>query len=107
MLAAMLIDAQADRLLPAGEDILAFRARLGAQSPALALIFDLCADRSRLVTEAVAVRIADCPKLGVEDFMVSLYNGHSVQRVRIAPEDGTRHDAHAVLDEAVAALKSI
>lgn len=104
MLAAMLCDAYADRLMPAGGDILAFRAEMAAGSAALGLIFDLCAGRARLTTEAVEVPIADYPKLCVEDFMVSLYNDHTVQRVRIVAADGTRHDVHEVLAEAVTAL---
>ena len=36
--------------------------------------------------------------------MVSLYNNHTVQRVRIVTPDGTRHDVHAVLAEALVAL---
>ena len=108
MLAAMLVDAYADRLMPEGGDILAFRAELAAESAALSLIFALCSGRAtRLVTEGVEVPIADYPKLGVEDFMVSLYNDHTVQRVRIVAADGSRHDVHAVIEEAVAALKAV
>jgi hypothetical protein len=58
-----------------------------------------------LVVEAVEVPIADYATLSVEDFMVSLYNGHSVQRVRIAGADGPRRDVHEVLAEAVAELR--
>ena len=114
MLAAMLIDAYPDRLFAAGEtgaeDILAYRAGLAAGSDALALVFALSALRDggpRLVTEPVAVPIADYPKLGVEDFMVSLYNGHTVPRVRIALPDGGRRDVHEVLAAAVAALRAV
>jgi hypothetical protein len=104
MLAAMLADAQADWLMPGGGDILAHRAELAARSPALALIFDLVAGRATLVTEAVEVPLADYPLLPVEDFMVSLYNDHTVQRVRIATANGDRHDVHAVLADAMEAL---
>ena len=111
MLVALLVDAYADRLFEAGpeDDILVFRKGLGATSPALQLIFALCAlreDGPRLVTEAVEVLIVDYPKLKVEDFMVSLYNDHTVQRVRIALPDGGRRDVHEVLAEAIAALKT-
>jgi hypothetical protein len=110
MLAAHLIDAFADRVFaaraePAG-DILAFRAALAAGSPALQLIFDLVAGRAELITEAVEVPIAEYGKLSVEDYMVSLYNQHTVQRVRIAMSDGGREDVHAVLAEAVEALRA-
>ena len=107
MLAAHLIDAYADRLFAAhnepAADLLEFRASLANAHPALALVFDLVAGRAELVTEAVEVPIAEYGKLSVEDFMVSLYNQHTVQRVRIVAADG-RHDVHEVLAEAVAAL---
>lgn len=107
LLVAMLTDAYADRLFAAQvaeDDIFAFRARLAAEVPALRLVFDVAAGRARLVTEAVEVPIADYKKLSVQDFMVSLYNAHSVQRVQIVAADGTRRDAHEVLSEAVEAL---
>lgn len=107
MLCALLIDAYADRLFAAdsdADDILVFRAALADRSPALAQVFDLCAGRLRLVTEAVEVPIADYPKLGIEDFMVSIYNDHTVQRVLLASPDGGRQLAHPVLGEAIAFL---
>jgi hypothetical protein len=107
LLVAMLVDAYADRLFAAQaaeDDILAFRTRLAAEAPALALVFDVAAGRARLVTEAVEVPLADYGTLSVQDFMVSLYNGHSVQRVRLVAADGTRQEAHLVLAEAVDAL---
>lgn len=107
MLVVMLADAYADRLFAAQtavDDILVFRAGLAAGSPALALVFDVAAGRARLVTEAVEVSLADYGKLSVEDFMVSLYNQHTVQRVLVAGADGARHDVHAILADAIAAL---
>ena len=106
MLAVMLADAYADRLFAEDEadDVLAFRAGLAATSPDLGLVLELAAMRPegvRLVTEAVAVPLAGYGALAVEDFMVSLYNDHSVQRVRIALPDGGRRDVHEVLAEAV------
>ena len=100
MLAVMLADAYADRLFAEDEadDVLAFRAGLAATSPELAAMRP---EGVRLVTEAVAVPIAEYGSLAVEDFMVSLYNDHSVQRVRIALPDGGRRDVHEVLAEAV------
>lgn len=109
MLAAQLVDAYADRLFAAraepASDVLEFRAGLAKANPALATLFDLVAGRVELVTEAVEVPLVDYGKLGVEDFMVSLYNGHTVQRLRIVSPDGARQDVHAVLAEALAALR--
>ena len=110
LLVAALIDAYADRLFAAAaeaEDILAFRAALAAV-PAIGLVFDVCAQRldgPRLVIEAVKVPIADYGVLPVEDFMVSLYNDHSVQRVMIVLPDGGRRLAHQVLAEAIEAFR--
>lgn len=109
MLVVLLADAYADRLAGPGDDVLAFRAGLAAKSEALALLFELAAMRDggpRLVTEAVEVPLADYPALKVEDFMVSLYNQHSVQRVRVAVGDA-HHDVHEVLRAAVAQLGSL
>jgi len=110
MLAAYLVDAFADRLFEAraepAADVLEFRADLGIQHPALGLLFDLVAGRAELVIEAEEVPIADYGRLNVEDFMVSLYNGHTVQRVRIATADGGREDVHAVLAAATDALRA-
>ena len=112
MIVALLIDDLANRLFaaaPEADDILVFRSGLAAASPVLALVFALAAlqpDGARLVTEAVEVPLAEYSALSVEDFMVSLYNDHSVQRVLIAAPDGERHDALAVLGEALAALKA-
>jgi len=109
MLAAMLADAYADRLFAAddaADDILLFREELAASSSELRLVFELAGMREggpRLVTETVEVPIAEYGKLRVEDFMVSLYNAHTVQRVRIALDD-TRRDVHEVLAAAVGVL---
>ena len=87
------------------EDLPAFRAVLGKGSLALALIFDLGAmrpDGPRLVTRAVEVPIADYPRLSVEDFMVSLYNRNTVQRVLIATPDAADRLALDVIGEAIA-----
>ena len=107
-LAAYLIDAFVDRLFaaraePAG-DILAFRAGMAKAQPPLGLILELVAGRAELRLETVQVPLAEYGKLSVEDFMVSLYNQHSVQRLLIATPDGGREDVHAVLAAAIAAL---
>ncbi len=107
MLAAMLADAYADRLFgeqDGTDDILAFRAGLAAQSEALGLCFALVRGEVRLLTEAVEVPLADYGTLKVEDFMVSLYNDHTVQRVRMVLPDGSRRPAHDVVREAVGFL---
>lgn len=108
-LLAALIDAYVDRLFAADEskdDIIAFRAALAEGSPALADVMALCSQRAgvTLAVEAVAVPLADYAALSVEDFMVSLYNDHSVQRLRLVQADGTRRDALVVLGDAIAAL---
>ena len=107
MLAVLLMDAYADRLFAAqteADDILAFRAGQAAAAPALGLVFDQAAGRARLVTEAVQMPLEEYDRLSVQDFMVSLYNGHTVQRVLVVGADGVKHDVHAVLAEAVGVL---
>lgn len=112
MLAALLVDAALDAQFvptPGRDDILDYRAGRMAASPALALVADLAAmrlDGPRLIVESVEVPLADYNRLSVEDFMVSLYNHHSVQRVRIALPDSARHDAVTVLSDALAELMS-
>ncbi len=104
-----LADAYADRLFGAqsdADDILAFRDGLAARSEALAQVFALVRGDLALVTEAVQVPLSDYGQLRVEDFMVSLYNDHSVQRVRIAWPDGARVLAHPVVGEAIGFLRS-
>lgn len=110
MLAAHLLDAFVDRLFaahgePAG-DILAFREALVARQPALEPVLELVAGRAGLEIDTVEVPIAAYGGLSVEDFMVSLYNGHTVQRARIVAAGGARADVHDALDVALAALKS-
>lgn len=110
MLAAYLIDTFVDRLFaaraePAG-DILAFRADIAAAHSSLGLVLDLAAGRAELSLDAVEVPLSDYGELSVEDFMVSLYNQHSVQRLRIALPDGGRAEVHVVLAAAIAALQA-
>jgi hypothetical protein len=107
MLLALLIDAEIDRRLAAGGDILAHRATLAAGDPTLALVMTLAAlreDGPRLVLEPVEVPLADYPALSEAEYMVSLYNHASVPRVLIALPDGGRLDALETLRAAVAAL---
>lgn len=107
LLVAALADAYADRLFAAAsdaDDVLIFRAELAATVPALGLVFDLCAQRAHVAIAAVEVPLADYGALPVEDFMVSLYNDHSVQRVMLVGPDGQSRLAHAALAEAIGAL---
>jgi hypothetical protein len=118
MLVAVLLDKYADRLFYArrdtapeklfyAEDVLAFRTRLAAAMPALDSVFALCAlapDGPRLVTRTVAVPLPDYPSLPLADFMVSLYNGNTVQRVLLVGA-GDGRLALEVIGEAVAGLQ--
>jgi hypothetical protein len=105
----MLLDDFADRAWAAwkgepesvfgAEDVLAFRAALAAAAPPVAAAMALAEGRPDgpvLEVRAVAVPLADYPFLGVEDFMVSLYNGHTVMRVMIV-KDETATEALPVL----------
>ena len=103
MLLALLIDAAIEQ----GGDPLAQRA-VAAAHPALATVMELAAMREAgpsLVLEAVTVTAAEAASLREADYMVSLYNGATVQRVLIAWPDGRRTDALALLRQAVAALE--
>jgi hypothetical protein len=109
MLVAQLIDAYGDRLFGAQDetdDILVFRDLLAARSPELAKVFALCRGEARLMTSAMEVPLAEYHKLEVEDFMVSLYNQHTVQRVFLVTPDGSRELVHGVLMEAIAAVRA-
>ncbi|MGV3490977.1 MAG: hypothetical protein ACO1OG_06605 [Devosia sp.] len=110
MLAAHLLDAYADRLFASraepAADILAFRANLAAAHPSLALIFALVAGRAELVVQAVEVPLTEYSKLDVADYMVSLYNHHTVQRVHILNGD-RREDVHEVLATGLEALGQV
>ena len=110
LLVASLLDAYADRLFAAQAtpgDILVFRAALAAQSAPLALIFGLAArlDDVVPVTEFIKVPLETYGQLRVEDFMVSLYNGNSIQRQFLALPNGDRLDLLETLASAIAALQ--
>jgi hypothetical protein len=96
-------DTAPEKLAPAA-DIIAWRDALRARCPALASIFDACAvpPAAELVTAAVEVPLADYPRLSTADFMVSLYNGHTVQRVLLTAPGGTTRPARDVIGEALA-----
>lgn len=109
MLVALMVDAALDeafaRRAGGGDDILAFRDEVAGRSVDLQLVLELAAlrpDGPQLVLEAVEIPLADYGSLRVEDFMVSLYNHNTVQRVRIAGRD-----AHEVLAGAIAAVRAL
>ena len=112
LLVAVLLDHFADRVfaqfrtgmpdfLPVADDLPAWRAKLASQSAALAAIFALGSGHAHLRIDAIEVPIADYPALAVEDFMVSLYNGNSVQRVMLVGADGVAVLAHDILAAAL------
>ncbi len=106
---AALVDAYVDRLFAvdtAADDILVYRAEATARSSALGQVMALCAGTAgfAVVTEAVVVPLTDYGTLGVEDFMVSLYNDHSVQRLLLVLPDRSKRNMLEVLSEAIAAL---
>jgi hypothetical protein len=85
-------------------DVLAWRAMLAARSSALDLVGELASGRhdgAMLRVDAVTVPIADYPSLAVEDYMVSLYNQNTVQRVVVVQRDGSTVLAHDILAAAL------
>lgn len=107
LLTALLIDARIDRDAP-GDDPLAYRANLSYRFPVLGIVMDLCAMRDTspsIVLEPVTITAEQAGTVREADFMVSLYNSATVQRVRIAWPDGRREDALEVLRQAAAALE--
>ena len=95
-----------ERVLGA-QDVLDWRATLAKQCPALALVAHLASgkhDGATLRIDTIRLPIADYPALGIEDYMVSLYNQNSVQRVVVARRDGSTVLAHDILAAALAYL---
>jgi hypothetical protein len=112
MLVVALADAMVDRLFAAtnvAEDLLEFRVSVGAENLALALVMELAAHRPhgpRFMVMERQISLEHYGALPIEDFMVSLYNNHSVQRlmvVGLSPE----LEAAAVLQQAVAEVRSL
>ncbi|MET3900212.1 hypothetical protein ABIB57_004175 [Devosia sp. UYZn731] len=114
LLVAVLLDHFADRVFAqfrdapervfGAPDVLAWRAELAARSAAVGLVGELASGRhdgAMLRVDAITVPIADYPALAVEDYMVSLYNQNSVQRVLIVRRDGSTVLAHEVLASAL------
>lgn len=107
------MDAFLDRIAEAtggSTDILEFRRQAGAGSPALARMMRLAchvADGPNLSVGEHAVPIEHYGALAVEDFMVSLYNGHTVQHLVILETDGAEVPALAEMDSAMSALDKL
>lgn len=110
MLVVMLADRLVDQLARSeGADPLRARASISTRSPDLALVLEMAAHRDggpRLVVEAVEVALSDYETLSTPDFMVSLYNEHTVPRLLVALPDSGRLEARQVLHGAVAAVQS-
>lgn len=112
LLAALLIEEALEavsRVSGAG-DILAFRSDVRQADGAVDALFELTAladDGPWLRLETVEVPLADYGQLDLPDFMVSLYNQHSVQRARIVWKDGRREDALALLAKALVAFEDL
>jgi hypothetical protein len=89
--------------LGGAEDIVAWRDLLRTRCPAMAAIFDCCAlpAAGGLVTRAVEVPIAEYPLLSTADFMVSLYNQNTVQRVLLVLPGGETQLARQVIGNAM------
>jgi hypothetical protein len=111
MLVVMLVDALVDELGGrVGEDPLRARAAIAHLSSELALVLEIAAHRGggpRLVVEEVEVPLVHFETLATAEFMVSLYNEHTVSRLLVAIPDGTRQDARPVLHAAVAAVERV
>jgi len=111
LLVAALSDSFVDRLFAGQEavtDRLGFRAGVAAKHPTLGTVMEICAlrdDSPRLALGTVRVPMEDYAGLSVEDFMVSLYNEHSVQRVMVCWPAGRQEDGQALLAAAVAGLE--
>ena len=111
MLAFMLVDAIVDDMARRpGSDPLRARADLARGDADLALVVEVAAHRAdspRLAVESVSVPLAQYGSLTSAEFMVSLYNQHTVPRLKVVGSDGGDRDAHAVLAGAVAALEQV
>ncbi len=114
ILVAVLLDAFADRAFDAwrdrrervfgAEDVLAYRAAVAAACPEMAAVFGDVARAdtiSRIAVRTVKVPLPEYGELSVQDYMVSLYNQNTVQRVMLVG-DGPDRPAHPVLRDAIA-----
>lgn len=110
MLFVMLADGLLDELFEhqtESDDRIEFRQKVAAHSSSLALMMKLAAHRPEGPTLVLAehkIPVAHYGSLSVEDFMVSLYNDHSVQRLMVDVGDGEPIAAEYVLKDALAEL---
>lgn len=107
LLVMLLIDGFVDRLFEARgmvTDRLAYRAELTAGSPALRLVFEVTAGRAGLEIRTVPVPLEEYGGLSTADFMVSLYNANTVQRLMVVPNGGEPVPAPQVVAEAMTKL---
>jgi hypothetical protein len=113
MLVIALIDVFIDRLFESAEnedDILEFRGRMATSSRGLGIVMDIAAHRPggpRVLVGSQPVPIERYSALSVEDFMVSLYNNHSIQQLIIAGEHQPEAELFPVLERALADLAKI
>lgn len=111
MLVVLLLDTLVEELASRdGQDPLKVRGTIAHRSPDLRLVLEIAAHRGGgpgLVVEEVGVPLTEYETLSTAEFMISLYNEHTVPRLLVALTDGTRTDARAVLHGAVAAVERI
>ena len=110
MLVVSLADAMVDRLFAGNvdaDDVLAFRAEVSAGNPGLASVMALAMHRRDgpwLAVKERQIPIEDYGALSVEDFMVSLYNDRTVQRLMVTGTSVQDWEAEQVLSQALAEL---
>ena len=110
LLVALLIDAAVDRGFAPDRgdaDLFVWRETVARKFPALGEVMALTwgrPDGPRLALGAVTIPLRDYGSLGIEDFMVSLYNANTVQRVLLTRPDGTTTEVHPLLKRAIAEL---
>lgn len=101
MLLALLIDRAVDE--SSSGDLLRHRRQVATGDLAtVMMVAAMKDDGPRLVVDAVPLE--DPTAVSEADYMVSVYNGGTVQRVQIAWPDGRREDALPVLRGAAAAV---
>jgi hypothetical protein len=113
MRVVMLADGLVDELFDiqaACDDVLEFRQALAAQHASMALVMDLAAHRRdgpTLELSEQQVPLAQYGDLSIEDFMVSLYNNHSVQRLMVVGAGAAPIAVEQLLDDALEQLASL
>ena len=112
MLAVALVDAFVDRLFERSDlsDVLEFRRRIGEAHPVLGLVMSIASHRADGPKLAIANRpvpIERYGELAVEDFMVSLYNDHSVQQLVVQSPGASDMPALALVQSALRDLRTL